>query len=92
MHGEQTETKVYMGRVEKYWPKARGAGSRMHHGTLKVGKEIYLIGKETGARRILIDRIEMENKQVDSCKKNDFIGIKIPDARKGDEIYLIKKK
>ncbi len=91
-NGEQTETKLYIGRVEKYWPNAQVAGIRMHHGVLKTGNEIYFIGKETGAKRIKVERIEMENKQVSSCKKGDFVGIKISDVKKGDEVYLIRNK
>lgn len=91
-NGEQTETKLYVGRVEKYWPRAGVAGIKMHHGKIKVSDEIYLIGRGSGAKRIKIERIEIENKSAESCKKGDFVGIKIPLAKKGDEIYLIKKK
>jgi U32 family peptidase len=91
-HGEQKESKVYIGRVEKYWPKANVAGIMMHHGLLKIGNEIYIIGKETGARRIIVERIEIQNKSVPSCKKGDFVGIKIEGIKKGDEVFLIKKK
>lgn len=91
-NGEQTETKIYLGRIEKYWPKVSVAGIKMHHGVLKEGNEIYLIGKETGAKRMNVTRIEKDNQQVFSCKKGDFVGIKVSGVRKGDEIYLIKKK
>jgi U32 family peptidase len=91
-NGEQTESKTYIGRVEKYWPKANVAGIRMHYGKMKLKDEIYIIGKECGSKRITIERIEMNKKEIGFCKKGDFIGIKVSDVKKGDEVYLIKKK
>lgn len=90
--GDQTESKIYIGRIEKYWPKIGVAGIKMHHSILKIGDEIYVIGKETGIKRAKIERIEMEGKSLPSCKKGDFVGIKILGVKKGDSVYLIKKK
>ena len=91
-NGEQTETKTYIARIEKYWPKAKAASIKMHHGKLSVGDEIYLIGKETGAKRLKIESIELEGKKVEACKKGQEVGIKLPFCRKNDELYLVIKK
>lgn len=91
-NGEQTETKEYIGRVEKYWPKPGVAGIQMHHNTMKKGNEIYIIGNKTGAKRIVVERIEIQNEEVTSCKKGDFVGLKIDSVREGDEVYLIKRR
>ncbi len=91
-NGEQTESKLYIGRIEKYWPKVQVAGIKMHHGTLKKGDEVFIIGNETGIKRIQVDRIEMQNNEVPSCKKGDFIGIKISSVKRGDEVFLIKRR
>ncbi len=90
--GDQTESKVYIGRIEKYWPRVEVAGIKIHHSVLKIGDEIYAIGKNTGIKRAKIERIEMEGKSLSSCKKGDFVGIKISGVKKGDSVYLIKKK
>jgi U32 family peptidase len=91
-NGEQTERKIYIGRVEKYWNKPEVAGIKIHHGLLKTQDEIYIIGPKTGAKRRKINRIEIKNEEVSSCKKGDFIGIKIEKVYPGDEVYIIKKK
>ena len=90
--GEQTETKEYIGRVEKYWPKLKVAAVVIHKNSLKKGDEVYVIGEKTGVKRLKVEKIEKNKEEISEAKKGDFVGIKIPDAKKGDEIYLIKKK
>jgi U32 family peptidase len=88
-NGEQTEKKTYVARVEKYWPKAKAASVKMHHGTLKVGDEVYLMGDDTGIKRLKIESLEVQKKTVEKVKKGDDVGIRLPVCNKGDEIYKI---
>ena len=90
-HGEQTEKKHYIGRIEKYWPKAKSASVKLHSKKLSVGDEIYLISNSSAIKRIKVESIELEEKKVKSAKKGDEIGLFLGDveAKKGDEIYLI---
>lgn len=91
-NGEQTETKKYVGRIEKYWPKSEAISLRMHAGRLKVGDEVYVIGNETGIKKFKIESMEKKNKPIKSCKKGDDVGVKFPKCKKGDEVYLIIRK
>ena len=89
-HGEQTEKKIFVGRVKKYWPKIGVAHVELLAGKLKLGDEIYIIGKETGLIRTKIESMEINNEKVKVVKKSQEAGIKLPKCRRGDEIYLIK--
>ncbi|MEM4182077.1 MAG: U32 family peptidase [Candidatus Pacearchaeota archaeon] len=90
--GEQTESKEYLGRVEKYWPKIEVAAVRIHKDGLKKDSELYVIGQKTGIKRLKAERIEKNKEEIFEAKKGDLVAIKIPGAKKGDEIYLIKEK
>ena len=91
-HGEQTEKKEYVGRIEKYWPKAKSASIKLHGKGISVGDEVYIIGKTIGAKRIKVESIELAGKQVGKAKQGDEIGLFMGniEAKKGDEVYLIK--
>ncbi len=90
--GEQKEMKEYVGRIEKYWSKIEVAGVKIHKTGLKKNDKIYVIGKKTGVKKLKIEKIEKDKKEVLKAEKGDFIWIKIPNAKKGDEVYVIKKK
>jgi putative protease len=90
--GEQKETKTIIGRVEKYWPKAQAAAIKIFAKKLKIGDEIYIIGNQTGIRRCKIESMEVHNKPVSEIKAGEEVGIKLPECRKGDSVYLIQKK
>ena len=88
--GEQTESKHFLGKVEKYWPKVQVAYVTLNSGKLKLKDEIYIIGQ--GIKRVKVESMQINHKPVTSVKKGQSVGIKLPKCRKGDEIYLIKKK
>ena len=90
--GEQTESKEYIGRVEKYWPKSGSASVVLHHRGIKIGDEIYILSKERTIQRVKIESIEVDNQKVSFAKKGSEVGVKLPLCSKGDEIYLIKEK
>lgn len=90
-NGEQTEYKEYIGRIEKYWPKAKAASIKLHHGKLSIGDEIYVVSNERAVQRIKIKSMEIDKKPVTLVKKGQEVGIKLDKAKRGDLIYLIKK-
>ncbi len=90
--GEQKEYKEFVGKVRRYWPKAKAASVKIFSGKLSVGDEVYIIGKITGIKRLKIGSIEFQKKNVKFCKKGQEAGVKLPKVYKDDEIYLIKKK
>lgn len=91
-NGEQTEIKEYVGRVERYWPKAKAASVLMHTGKIKVGDEVYLIGSDAPIVRTRIESMEKGKKDVKVVKKGDEVGIKLPKVKKGTKVYLITKR
>lgn len=90
--GEQTEKKVFVGKVEKYWDKVGVAFVKMNFGPLKIGDEVYIIGDKTGVIRHKIDSMQIEKEVKTEVNKGDSVGIKFPVCRRGDEVYVIKKK
>lgn len=92
-NGEQKERKIYLGRVEKFWPRAGVVSVKVHNSKISLNDEVYLIGKDSGVKRFKVESLEIENKKVSSAKKGFEVALKIPigvKAKKNDEIFLIK--
>lgn len=90
--GEQTEKKVFVGKVEKYWDKVGVAFVKMNFGPLKIGDEVYITGDKTGVIRHKIESMQINKEVRTEVNKGDEVGIKLPVCRRGDEIYVIKRK
>ncbi|MFH1710974.1 MAG: U32 family peptidase [Nanoarchaeota archaeon] len=93
--GEQKERKEYIGKIEKFWPKISVSHVKIHTGVLKVGKEVYLMHKDSAIIRTKVKSMEINNKSINSVKKGQDVGIKFENdsnLKKGTEIYLIRKK
>jgi len=90
--GEQTESKEYIGRIEKYWSKSGSASVLIHHGKLKVGDWIYLISEKNSVKKVKIETIEKDKERISVAKKGMEVGVKLPKCFKGDKVYLIKEK
>lgn len=90
--GEQKETKVFVGKIEKYWPNIGVAQISINSNELKIGDEIYITSDKTGIVRTKIESMQIEHNPITSTKKGDKIGIKVPKCNEGDEVYLIKSK
>lgn len=91
-NGEQTESKMFIGKVEKYWPKAQAASVKIFNKGLKTGEEVYIISKKAPIKRTKIKSIESNGKKTPKAKKGESVGISLPKCFKGDEVYLIKKR
>jgi putative protease len=91
-NGEQSEKKEFVGKVFKYWPRAGVCSVKINAGRLKVGDEVYLIGSNIGAERVVVKSIEFEGKGVDVAKKGQEVGVDFGvKAGSGTEVYLIRK-
>ena len=86
------ESKRFIGKIEHYFTKQEVAAIKMNAGKIKVGDEILALGKNIGVIRQKVERIEIHNKAVDSGEKGQLIAIKIPGAKKGNEIYKVIKR
>lgn len=91
-HSSATQKKHFIGKVVHYFPKVNVAAIRINSRGLKLGDELLIIGNKTGLVRHKIERMEINYKQVKKVGKGKDIGIKIPNIRKGDEVYIIVRK
>jgi len=87
-----THKKDFIGRIYHYFPKVGVAAIKISSGEIKVGDELLILGDKTGVIRHKVERIEVDKKQVNEAKKGMKVGIKIPGAKKGDNVYLTVKK
>ena len=90
--GEQSEKKVFVGKVEKYWDKVGVAFVKMNFGPLKIGDEIYIIGDKTGVIKCKNESMQIDKEDKQIVNKGESVGIKLPMCRRGDDVYVIKKK
>ena len=90
-HSQASEIKHFTGQVVHYYPKI-GVATIKLVSELKKGDEIAVIGENTGIIHSKIERIEIKKKSVNSGKKGEEVGIKLPLVRIKDEVYVIKKK
>ena len=89
-HSASTEKKHFIGKITHYYDKLKVASIKLVS-NLKVGDKVVIIGKTTGIINSKIDSIEKNNKEINSAKKGDEVGIKLPLVRKNDEVYVLKK-
>lgn len=85
-----TEKKQFIGKITKYFPKQKVAAVYLNTGRLRLGDEIYVIGKRTGVFRHKIESMEINRKKVSEVSKGQYVGIKMPLCFKNDDVYLIK--
>lgn len=90
-HSHAKELRHFVGKIVHYYPKA-GVGSINLVSELKIGDKVIVVGKTTGLVNSVVERIEIKNRNVNSGKKGQEVGIKLPLVRKNDEVYVIKKK
>ena len=89
--GAQKQTKEHVGRITHYWPKIQVASIKLTHGKIKVGDEIYIIGKTTFLKHKITD-MEINHAKVKEAEKSQDVAIKLPLCRENDEVYLIKER
>ena len=87
-----THKKEFIGNIYHYFPNAGVAAIRMSSGKIKAGDELLILGDKTGVVKHIVERIEVDRKQVTEATKGMEVGIKIPSVRKGDKIYLVVEK
>ena len=91
-HSMATQKKEFVGRVIHYFSDKKVGAIRIFNGKLKINDEILVIGSRTGVVNHKIKRIEINRKPVVKAEKGQEIGIKSPNIKKGDNVYIILKK
>jgi U32 family peptidase len=90
-HSHSQEVRHFVGKVIHYYPKLQVASLELVS-ELKLGDKIIVVGKTTGLVNSVVQTMEINNKKVNSGKKGQEVGIKLPLVRKNDEVYVIKKR
>ncbi len=86
-----TEQKVYIGVVEKYYPRIGVAEVKIETGELKIGDTIHIIGKKTGVVRQKVESMQIDRQLVDYVKAPTRIGLKVVErVREGDKVFVMK--
>lgn len=89
-HSKATEKKHFVGKIYNYLSKSDVALIKVSS-EIKVGDKIIITGPSTGIIESKIERIEKQKRSIKKASKGDEVGIKIPHAKKNDEIYVILK-
>ncbi|MEO2153431.1 MAG: U32 family peptidase [Aquificota bacterium] len=86
-----TEQKVYIGVVEKYYPRIGVAEVKIETGELKIGDTIHIIGKKTGVVRQKVESMQIDRQPVAYVKAPTRIGLKVVErVREGDKVFVMK--
>lgn len=79
---------VEIGKVSDFFKKPVVAGIELY-APLKVGDTIHVKGHTTD-QELIVQSMQVDNKEVKEAKAGESIGIKIKDrARQGDLVYKI---
>ena len=86
-----TEQKVYVGVVEKYYPRIGVAEVKIETGEVKLGDTIHIIGKKTGIVRQKVESMQIDRKPIEVAKAPTRIGLKVVErVREGDKVFVMK--
>jgi putative protease len=86
-----TEQKVYVGVVEKYYPRIGVVEVKIETGELKIGDIIHIIGKKTGLVRQKVESMQIDRKPIEVAKAPTRIGLKVIEkVREGDKVFVMK--
>lgn len=78
-----------IGKIEHYYSKL-GVGIIKLNGSLKASDKIKIKGHTTDIDQT-VDSIQINHKDVESAKKGDVIGVKVPDkVREDDQVYKVE--
>jgi len=90
-HSASKKTKKFIGKIYHYWKKPKVAAVKLNAGKLKIGDEIIVTGKSTFFKTKIKD-MEINHKKIKKVEKGQEVGIKLPKAKKGDDVYLVINK
>ena len=77
-----------VGKVMDFFARPVVAGIDMS-GALKVGDRIHIKGHTTDVE-LVVESMQIDNKDVAKSKKGDSVGIKVPDrVRPGDTVFKV---
>jgi len=91
--GEHTHEKVFVGEVTKFFKKISVARIKIFDHPLKIGDTLLFIGKNTPARKVLVDQMQYKYKPRKRAIRGEEVGVKLPFlVRLNDKVFLWRQK
>jgi putative protease len=92
-HGSvATETKVYVGIVKKYFPKAGVAEILVHSRGIDAGETISIQGPATGLVTVSDTVFHLDDAPAAHAAQGETITVICDRVRKNDKVYVLEKK
>jgi U32 family peptidase len=92
-HGSvATETKVYVGIVKKYYPKAGVAEILVHSRGLSAGETLSIQGPATGLVTVPDTPFHLDDKPAEHLLQGDTFTVRCARVRKNDKVYVLVEK
>ncbi|MBF0494184.1 MAG: U32 family peptidase, partial [Candidatus Omnitrophica bacterium] len=89
---ENEYEKVFIGTVEKYYPKIGVAEVVLSNGGIVLGDKVLFLGKSTQAEFIIVEEMQIRNRFIERAEKGAAVGIKVPFAVKSkDKLFAWKR-
>jgi U32 family peptidase len=82
-----TQKKELVGTVVKYYPKISVAEIKIHASDFKKGDKCIFSGEATGVLRVDVDRIVLDEKEVEIAEKGDVITMVVPSKVKANDKF-----
>lgn len=87
------EKKTYIGMVTHFFQKIDVAEIDLRNGPLSSGDTVLVTGKTTGAKRCVIDCLEVDHRSIVRAEKGMRVAVKLGfRVRKNDKIFLLQKR
>lgn len=87
-----TTRKTYIGKVLNYYKEIEVAHILIESGEIKIGDNILIMGETTGVLDVILERMNVNDKEFPTAKRGDEITIKVSSlVRRNDKVYLIEQ-
>lgn len=87
-----TETKVYIGIVRKYFPKAGVAEILVHSRGLSAGETLSIQGPATGLVTVSGSPFHLDDAPAEQIAQGEIFTVRCGRVRKNDKVYMLEKK
>ena len=91
-NSQATEKKTFAGEITRHYARIGVAEIHVRAGSIRIGDEVWIMGKTTGAVRTKITELHVgdEGKPVTRADQGVLASFPVPEkVRTGDQVYLI---
>ncbi|MDD4180052.1 MAG: U32 family peptidase [Victivallaceae bacterium] len=92
-HSRASKRKIHVGRVTHYFPKLKVAELSVEAHDVKIGDELLITGKTTGAVPFKVEEIRIEGQKQEVATKPVLASMAVPvKVRNNDQVYLLVER